>query len=153
MLRLAAAPTMPHMGLALLPGWFPGRNRYLLGARHSQLPGRRVLADRRAGADIGTARDAQRRDQRRVRADEALIFDHGAVLVGPAVVAGDGPGADVDPRADLGIADVGEMVRLRARADPARLPFDAIDDLHVLGEARARAQPRVRTDPAVRADL
>src|SRR5713226_8684329 len=52
MSRRAAAPTMPHMALALLPGGLPGRDRHLPGARHRQLPGRRVLADGRARADI-----------------------------------------------------------------------------------------------------
>src|SRR6185503_12550023 len=153
MSRRAAAPTMPHIALVLLPRRLPAGQRHLLGARHRQLPGRRVLADGRAGADVRAARDAHRRDQRRVRADEAFVLDHGAVLLGAVVVAGDGAGADVDARADLGVADVGEVVGLRARTEAARLDLDEVADVHLLGQARARPQAGVRADPAVRPDF
>src|SRR5262245_35872442 len=154
MSRRAAAPTMPHMDLGLLPGLgLPARDRHLARARHGELPGGRVLADGGSRADIGAARDAHRRDQRRVRADEALVLDHGAVLRYAVVVAGDRSRADVDARAHLGVADVGEMVGLGAGADTARLDLDEVADVHVLGEARAGAQPRIGTDAAVRADL
>ena len=74
----------------------PARDRHLLRARDGELAGGRVLGDGRAGADVGAARDAHRRDQRRVGADEAVVLDHRAVLVRAVVVAGDGAGADVD---------------------------------------------------------
>src|SRR5258705_13033329 len=101
MSRRAAAPTMAHISLVLLLRWFPGRNRHLLRARHGELAGERVLVDRRARADIGAARDADRRHQGRVRADEALVLDDGAVLRDTVVVAGDGSGADVHARPEL----------------------------------------------------
>src|SRR5258708_35889870 len=126
MSRRAAAPTMPHISLALLLRWLPGRDRHLLRAREGELPGRRVLVDRRARADVRAPRDAHGRDQGRIRADEALVLDHRAVLGDAVVVAGDGSGADIHARADLRIADIGEVVRLRARADAARLHPHAI---------------------------
>src|SRR5690349_5702074 len=94
MSRRAAAPTMPHIALALLLR-LPARQRHLLRARHGELAGGRVLADRGTRADVGALRDPHRRDQRRVRADEALVLDHRAVLRGAVVVAGDGARADV----------------------------------------------------------
>ena len=74
-------------------------------------------------------------------------------LFGAVVVAGDGAGADVDVGADLGVADIGEVVGLRALADAARLDLDEVADVHLVGEARAGPQPRVRAEQAARADL
>src|SRR5260370_680955 len=153
MSRRAAAPTMPHMALALLLRGLPGRNRDLPGARHGELSGRRVLADRRARADIGAARNAQRRDQRRVRADEAVVLDHGTVLRRAIAVACDRTGANVDAGAGLESGDGCEVVRLRARAEAARLDLDEIAHVDVVGEARAGPQPRERADAATRADF
>src|SRR3990170_3428676 len=80
MSRFAAAPTIPHMALPF-PRRLPGRKRHLLRARHGELPRRRVLADGGARTDVGAPRDPHRRDQRSVRADEAVVFDHRAVLL------------------------------------------------------------------------
>src|SRR2546423_15624190 len=101
MSRRAAAPTMPHM-LALLLRRLPGRHGNLARARDRELAGGRVLVDGGAGADVRAARDAHRRDQRGVGADEAVVLDDGAVLRRAVVVAGDGARADVHPAADLG---------------------------------------------------
>src|SRR3990172_4624680 len=80
-----AAPTIPHMALPF-PRRLPGRKRHLLRARHGELPRRRVLADGGARTDVGAPRDPHRRDQRSVRADEAVVFDHRAVLLRAVVV-------------------------------------------------------------------
>src|SRR5687767_12021554 len=81
-----------------------------------------------------------------------LVLDHGAVLVGAVVVAGDGAGADVDVASHRGIADVGEVVGLGAGADVGLLHLDEVADVDFLLEARARAQPRVGADAAILAD-
>src|SRR5204862_7759353 len=107
MSRRPAAPTMPHM-LGLLFLRLPRRDGNLARARHGQLTRGRVFVDGRARADIGAARDAHRRHQRRIGADEAVVLDHGAVLRRAVVVAGDGAGADVDALAELGVADIGK---------------------------------------------
>src|SRR5581483_8338541 len=116
----AAAPTMPHIASGLLLRRLPGRDGDLARACHGELAGGRVLVDRGPGADVGAPCDAHGRDQRGVGADEAIVLDDGAVLAHAVVVAGDGSRADVDARADLGVADIREMVRLRALAEPAR---------------------------------
>ena len=56
-------------------------------------------------------------------------------------------------RADLRVADVGKMIRLRSSADAACLHLDEIADVHVPVELRSRAQPGIGTDPATGADL
>ena len=85
----------------------PSGDGNLPRARQRELPGGRVFVDGRACADIRALCKAYRRHQRGVRADEAVILDHGAVLRRAVIVAGDGAGADVDPRAELGVANIG----------------------------------------------
>src|SRR5258708_33971119 len=148
MSRRAAAATMPHMLGLLFRRRLPRRDGNLPRARHGQLAGGGVLVDRGPGADIGAAGDAQRRHERRVGADEAVVLDHGAVLRRAVVVAGDGAGADVDALAELGVADIGEMVRLRGGAEAAGLHLDEIADMHLVGEARPWAQPPLGPTPA-----
>src|SRR5678815_5469876 len=112
MSRREAAPTMPHIRLPLFLRWLPGGHGHLARARHGELVRRRVLADRRARADVGAARNAHRCDQRGVGADEAVVLDDGAALGGAVVVARDGARADVYLGPDVGIADVAEMCLL-----------------------------------------
>src|SRR3546814_2302677 len=76
----------------------------------------------------------------------------------------DGAGADVDARADLRVAQVGQVVGLAAHAHARVLGLDEVAHVHAVGEHGARAQPRERAnlhrafgaravDVAVRADL
>src|SRR5260221_6601358 len=153
MSRRPAAATMPHMLGLLLRRRLPRRDGNLPRARHGQLAGGGVLVDRGARADIGAARDAHRRHQRRVGTDEAVVLDHSAVLRRAVVDAGDGAGADDDALAELGVADIGEMVRFRGGAEAARLHLDEIADMHLVGEARPGAQPRVGADAAAPAEF
>src|SRR5882762_5760387 len=158
-LRLAIAPTIPHIRFAFrstllyrpLPAW----NGHLLGAGQSQLACRSVLGERGSGAEPRPAADAHRRDKLRVRADENIVLDDGAVLVRPVVVAHDRAGTDVDVAADVAIAYVGEMIGLGTRAYAARLHFHEVADVHFCGEsrARARADARVGADAAASADV
>src|SRR5690606_16300805 len=103
-----------------------------------QLPGWRILADRRAGADVRATRNADRCDERRVRSDEAFVLDYGAMLGRAVVVARDRPGPDVHASAHLGIADIGEMVRLGAGPETARLDLDEVADVDAFAELGAR---------------
>src|SRR6267154_746709 len=158
-LRLAIAPTIPHIRFAFrstllyrpLPAW----NGHLLGAGQRQLACRSVLGERGSGAERRPAADPHRRDKLRVRADENIVLDDGAVLVRPVVVAHDRAGTDVDVAADVAIADVGEVIGLGTRAYAARLHFHEVADVHFCGESRAhaRADARVRTDAAASADV
>ena len=49
-------------------------------------------------------------------------------------------------RADLGVAEVGEMHRLGAGADDGVLGLDEVADVHPRAESRAGAQLRERAD-------
>ncbi len=69
-----------------------------------------------------------RRDQRRIGADEGARADLGAVLVEAVVVAGDGAGADVGFGAHVGVADIGEVVDLGALGDHGVLDLDEVAD-------------------------
>src|SRR5690606_21920120 len=86
-------------------------------------------------------------------ADKAFVLDDRAMLQGAVVVAGDGSGANVDALSDFGIADIGEVVGLRATAEPARLDLDEVADVHLVAQLRARPQPGVGAKPAVGADI
>jgi hypothetical protein len=140
-------------GSHFFTGRFQPGNGGLLHARDGELVGRRVLGQRGAGAERGAAADGDRRHQLRIGADEDVVLDHRAVLVGAVVVAGDGAGADVDVPADGGIADIGEVVGLGAVGHRAVLHFDEVADVHVLAELRAGAQARVGADDAAAAGL
>src|SRR6267154_2374439 len=154
-LRLAIAPTIPHIRFAFrstllyrpLPAW----NGHLLGAGQSQLACRSVLGERGSSAERRPAADPHRRDKLRVRADENIVLDDGAVLVRPVVVAHDRAGTNVDVAADVAIADVGEVIGLGTRAYATRLDLHEVADVHSLGDARACADRHV-SQYAVRAD-
>src|SRR5258706_9550417 len=158
-LRLAIAPTIPHIRFAfrstLLYRPLPARKGRLLAAGQSQSACRRVLGGRGSAAGRRPRTDPRRREKLRGRADENIVLDDGAVLVRPVVVAHDRAGTDVDVAADVAIAYVGEMIGLGTRAYAARLHFHEVADVHFCGEsrARARADARVRTDAAARADV
>src|SRR6266436_1930066 len=158
-LRLAIAPTIPHIRFAfrstLLYRPLPARNGHLLGAGQSQLACRSVLGERGSGAERRPAPDPHRRDKLRVRADENIVLDDGAVLVRPVVVAHDRAGTDVDVAADVAVADVGEVIGFGTRAYAARLHLHEVADVHFCGESRARPRTdaRVGTDAAARADV
>src|SRR5690606_7754832 len=83
---------------------------------------------------------------RSIGADEGAVADAGGRLVHAVVVAGDGAGTDVDAGADLGIAQVAEVVGLAAGAQAGLLGFDEIADVHALGQLGAGAEARVGAD-------
>src|SRR5882762_3075411 len=159
MLRLAIAPTIPHMRFAfpslLLHRPLPARNRHLLDARQGQLPRRGVLGERGSCAECRAPAYAHRRDELGVRADENVVLYDGAVFVRSVVVAHDRAGADVHVAADLAVADVGEVIGLGTCAYTTRLHLHEVADVHSFGYARARsrADASVGADAAVRADV
>ena len=68
-------------------------------------------------------------------------------MLGDAIViARDRPGADIGARADGCIADIAEMVGLRAGFHHGFLDLDEIADVHVLLQARTGTQPRIGAD-------
>src|SRR5256884_9910726 len=152
MLRLAIAPTIPHMRFAfrsfLLHRPLPVRNRHLLHTGEGQLPRGSVLGERGSRAEGRAPAHPHRRDELGARAYENVVLDDGAVLVRSVVVAHDRAGADVDVSAHLAVADVAEVIRLGTRAYATRLHLHEVADVHSVGEAGARA----RTDARVGAD-
>ena len=100
------------------------------GAGQTQTTIRYVAADRRTRAHRCPFANPYRRHQRAVGADKRVVADQGLVLVGPIVVAGDGARADINPRADLGIAQLGQVVDLGTRTDAGLFGFDEITDMH-----------------------
>ena len=92
-------------------------NALLLAARDGQLVGRDILGDHRSRADDRAVADADRRDQRAVRADEGARADLGPIFAEAVVIAGDGARADVGFRADRRVADVAQVIGLGALAE------------------------------------
>ena len=74
------------------------------------------------------------------------------MLVDPVVVAGDGAATDVDPAADLGITEVGEMAGLAPLADGRFLGLDEVADLVLPGQHGSRPQVSHRTDVGIGTD-
>src|SRR5579871_5490382 len=160
--RVPAMPTMPHMLLAFrsLGGALarpefrrPAWHFLLLGARDGERIRFHLARDHRARADIDAVAHLYGRDQRRVRPDECALADVGEVLVEAVIVAGDRARADIGALAHPRIAEIGEMVRLRALLDPRVLHLDEIADMDVFLDARARPEPCKRPDDRAARDL
>ena len=124
----------------------------LLAAGDRQRIGRDIPGDDAAGRDDRAVADRDRRHERRVRADKRAFADYRPVFVNAVIIAGDRAGADIGPRADLAVADIGEVIGLGPGAEPGRLDLDEIADMDVLLEDRSRAQPGKRADERARPD-
>ena len=83
--------------------------------------------------------DRHRRHQLRVGANEHIVLDHGLVLVGAVIVAGDGSSANVDPAADGRVADITQVTGFTAGTEVRIFGFHKISD--------ARAGSQLRTWP------
>ena len=106
--------------------------------------------------------DRHRRDQHAVAADVHVVADHRAVLVRAVVVGGDAAGAVVDARADRGVAEVGEVVGLRALAPACefltstKLPMCTSSPSSAPGRSRANgptSAPPADLTPALAVDV
>src|SRR5262245_40114514 len=134
---------MPHMGSALLRllglalalRLGPAGLRDLPRAPERERVLRHVLGDRAARADVGALAHGDRGHERGVAADEGPALDLRLVLVDAVVVAGDGAGADVDARPDRGVAEVAQVLGLRARAELRLLELDEVADPRLLAHA------------------
>jgi hypothetical protein len=126
----------------------PGVDGGLAPARKAQFARGCVGGDGGPGADGRAFADPHRRDQCGVGTDERAIADFGDELVDTVVVAGDGAGADVDVAANLGVAEIGEMVGLAAFAQLGLLGFDEVAHVCAGREFGAGPQARERADPA-----
>src|SRR5438477_8386708 len=142
--------------LFLLPFLLPASDPALLvrlrNTAEGESAGRDVLGDRRARRHVRPLADLDWRDELRVAADEHVLADRRAVLLLAVVVAGDHPGADVGSRADVGVAEVGQVRRLGPPAQDGVLDLDERADVGVLLNLRAWPQTRERPDSGARAD-
>src|SRR6185369_17410098 len=107
----------------------------------------------RAGAYGRAATDSDRGHQLRIGPDVDVVLDHRPMLVRAVVVAGDRARTDVDVAPDRRVAHVGQVVRLAALADGARLHLDEVADVNLVRQTRAWPDARVRADPATRPDV
>ena len=105
-----------------------------------------VLGNHAAGTDHRAAADGDRRHQRRVGAYEGPFADLGAGLLVAVVVAGDRARADVGACADVGVADIAQMVDLGAPLDRAAFHLDEVADARALADIAAGPEPRERAD-------
>ena len=81
-----------------------------------------------------------------VAADERAILDDRLVFLRPVVVAGDRARADVHVGTDCRVAEVREMIGLRARPERGLLQLHEISDLCALADDCFRPQMRKRPD-------
>ena len=81
-----------------------------------------------------------------------VIPDDRSVLVRAVVIRRDRSCAVVDVAPHRRVTDIGEMIRLGATTQRARLDLDEIADVDLVVESGAGAQARIRPDPAARTD-
>src|SRR5207249_4550352 len=112
-----------------------------------------VVGDHGAGPGVRLVADLDGGDEDRVGRDAGVLPDLRAVLLPPAVVGGDRPGADVGAVADLGVADVPQVRDLCALAGVGVLDLDDGPDVGAGGEARPGPEEDVRPHGGVVADL
>ena len=110
---------------------------------------RHRLRDRGARSHEGAGLEHERRDQVRVAADANALADRGAVLLLPVVVHRDRAAAEARVGADVGVADVRQVVRLHAGPEVAVLHLDEVPDADAAAQARARPQVRRGADDDV----
>ena len=112
--------------------------RSLPCAAYRQRSCRHILGQRGACTDRRATADLDRCDQLAIRPDKGIILDNRPVLVGTIVIAGDRACTDIDPAADGGITDIGQMIRLALGSDMAVLDFDEIADMHFFAQISPR---------------
>src|SRR5437764_15224870 len=125
MLRLAIAPTIPHMRFAfrsfLLHRPLPVRNRHLLHPGEGQLPRGGLLGERGSRAEGRAPAHPHRRDELAARAYENVVLDDGAPLVRAGVVAHERAGADADVSVHLSGAPLADEIPRGTLAQSTRL--------------------------------
>ena len=119
----------------------------MLAALECQLVIWRGLCNRRAGSYCRPLANLDRRDELDTGTDKRAVADAGTVLVNSVVITGDRACADVDVCADIGVADVRQVIDLTAGGNLALLDLDKISDLDVGGQLSAGAQAQL--SPAV----
>ena len=75
------------------------------------------------------------------------------MFVGAVVVASDGACTDVDPFADIGVADVAQVIHLGTATDLRFLDLDKVADVRVTSQLGTRAKTGEWADLTAGADL
>src|SRR6202021_2781524 len=88
----------------------------------------------------------------RIGADESACADLGPVLAETIVVTCDGAGADIGVGADMGVADIAQMVDLDAGIECCSLGLDEVADFGALAERGPWTQPCIRADRSLLSD-
>src|SRR5664279_1320140 len=118
----------------------------LLRARQRQGVRGHILGDDASRADIGALADPDRRDERAVRADERACANVGLVLAIAIIIAGDRACSYVGARANVSIADIGQVIDLGAFIDIRSLQLYEVPDLGLRANPRPRPEACERTD-------
>src|SRR5206468_883213 len=84
--------------------------------------------------------------------DKGAFPDNRSGFVKTVIIARDRASPDIGARSDFAVADIGEVVGLGPRAEPGRLDFDEIADVHLLFKDRSWAQSSKWTDPRTHSD-
>ena len=146
---MTAPPRGPRRALTRRPARSAVAGRFL--ARRyapTRCAGRDVVRHHRARAGRGAVAQGDRRAQHSVAAHEDVVADNRAMLAHAIEVAGDRAGADVDPRAHRGVADIADVVANRAGADSRVLDLGIVADLRAILQHRAAPQVRERAHQA-----
>src|SRR3546814_17396727 len=94
-------------------------------------------------SDLRARTDRNRRHQRAVRSDEGPLADARTIFEETVVIAGNRARTNIRARPHIGIAEIGQMVRLRARPHHRLLHLDAIAHPGPLAPTPPRtAEPR-----------
>src|SRR5579859_1314650 len=136
----------------LFPLLHPAFEIALLAGGDGERARRHVFAHRRSRAHVGAFADGDGGDELGVGADEGAVLDDGLVLVHAVVVAGDGAAADVHFRADVGVAEVAQVIGLRSLAQTRLLGLDEVAEVHFVFQHAAGADVRPGPDLRVVTD-
>jgi len=77
---------------------------------------RNIVRNTTRGRNVRSPPNLDRRNQRRIAADEHAIFDDCLVLVDSVVIARDRPRANVHAFTDFRVAQIAQVIRLRSLA-------------------------------------
>src|ERR1035437_3755237 len=117
----------------------------LSAAPQRQCIGGNVFRNARSRADIGALSDSNGSHQRGIASNERAVFNRRAVLIHAIIIAGDGARPDVHAFPNLGVAKIGEVVGLRAFAQPRLLGLHKVADVRAFANVAAGPQMRVRS--------
>ena len=115
----------------------PGRpafNISLSATCHRQSMRRDILSHRTARSNKCMIANLHRSNKIRIAANENIVANLRLMLQFPVIIAGDRAAADIDPLADLRIADITEMRYLAALTDAAFFDLNKMSGLDMVSK-------------------